>query len=87
MKQREFLEHSISFFKKTGLDPRKKTDFQSETNRLIGFLKVQDDNAIKHFKSQNTRITTIERVVSDQTESLDTLIELQKTLLNHLTNQ
>lgn len=49
MTQGEFVEHAVHFFKRTGIDPRKKNDLRSETNRVIGFLKTQDKNAQEHF--------------------------------------
>lgn len=60
MTQRDFLENAIHFFKQTGIDPRTKTDFRSETNRLIGFIKTQDKTAKAYFEKLTESIRSID---------------------------
>jgi hypothetical protein len=76
MNKVEFVEKAIQFFKQTGIDPRHKTDFRSETNRIIGFLRVQDDNAQAHFHKLETQIKSIQQ--SEQADMLDAMIQLMK---------
>jgi hypothetical protein len=53
IKQKDFVQFAVDYFKKTGINPTDPLDVSSQIktteNRLIGFLKVQDRNAEKHF--------------------------------------
>ena len=69
IKQKDFLEKSISFFQRSGLDPREPHDVSSQLkpteNRLIGFLKIQDKNAQVHFENLEKRMHQMEKNQTD----------------------
>jgi hypothetical protein len=69
IKQKDFLEKSISFFQRSGLDPREPYDVSSQLkpteNRLIGFLKIQDRNAQVHFENLEKRMHQMEKNQTD----------------------
>jgi hypothetical protein len=53
IKQKDFVQFAVDYFKKTGINPSEPLDVSSQIktteNRLIGFLKVQDKNAERYF--------------------------------------
>ena len=81
MKQKEFLENSIRFFRRTGINPADELlDLRSQTqrseNRLIGFLKTQDKDAQKHFLLLSERVNQLEQVIAEQSAMLGKLIDV-----------
>lgn len=81
MKQKEFLENSIRFFRRTGINPADELlDLRSQTqrseNRLIGFLKTQDKDAQKHFLLLNERIVKLENLFEDQSKILGKILDV-----------
>ena len=82
IKQREFLESAINFFEVTGLDPRTPSvTFRSETNRLIGFIKKQDENAQGHFAQ------LIDRIDSQSEMNPDIMVKMLGAMNDMLSNQ
>jgi hypothetical protein len=80
MKQKEFLENSIRFFRRTGINPADELlDLRSQTqrseNRLIGLLKTQDKDAQKHFLLLNDRILQLEKTAKEQAEILGKILD------------
>lgn len=79
IKKKDFLEKSISFFLKTGLDPREPQSvtppIKTIENRLIGFLKTQDKMAQVHFENLEQRMHQMEK---NQTELLKLLTNVLK---------
>lgn len=80
IKKKDFLEKSISFFQKSGLDPREAHDVSSQLkpteNRLIGFLKVQDKNELQHFEFLQREVEHLKELQQTTARQIQTLIDL-----------
>lgn len=88
MNKVDFVESAIQFFKQTGIDPRQKTDFRSETNRIIGFLKTQDKNAQAHFAQLIDRIgdqsSTDPTIMVKMLGAMNQMLENQTKIMEQL---
>jgi hypothetical protein len=85
MKQKEFLENSIRFFRRTGINPADETlDLQSQITRtetrLIGFIKTQDKMAQEHFQILNRKLSE-NKGNADIWEAMTTLNENMQQLV------
>lgn len=80
IKQKDFLEKSISFFQKSGLDPREPHDVSSQIkpieNRLIGFLKVQDKNELQHFEYLQRELEDLKEKQKETNRQMKILVDL-----------
>jgi hypothetical protein len=80
IKKKDFLEKSISFFQKSGLDPREPHDVSSQIkpieNRLIGFLKVQDKNELQHFEFLQRELDDLKEQQKTTNGQIQNLIDL-----------
>lgn len=80
IKKKDFLEKSISYFQKSGLDPRETHDVSSQLkpteNRLIGFLKVQDKNEQQHFEYLQRELEELKLQQQEMSRQLKTLVDL-----------
>lgn len=80
MKQGEFFESAIEYFRKTGINPRMKsgdfkTDLDRSANRIIGFIKTQDKLAQQHFQILSAKIGT-----GSNTELWEGMAQLNKNM-------
>lgn len=80
MKQGEFFESAIEYFRKTGIDPRMKsgdfkTDLDRSANRVIGFIKTQDKLAQEHFQILTRKIET-----GSNTELWEAMTQINKNM-------
>lgn len=80
IKKKDFLEKSISYFQRSGLDPRETHDVCSQLkpteNRLIGFLKVQDKNEQLHFEYLQRELEELKEQQKETIRQMKTLIDL-----------
>lgn len=80
IKQKDFLEKSITFFQKSGLDPREPHDVSSQIkpieNRLIGFLKVQDKNDLQHFEFLQRELEDVQTQQKEMSRQMGTIVDL-----------
>lgn len=80
IKKKDFLEKSISFFQRSGLDPRETHDVSSQLkpteNRLIGFLKVQDKNEQLHFEYLQRELEELKTQQQEMSRQMRTLVDL-----------
>lgn len=86
IKKKDFLEKSISFFQKSGLDPREAHDVSAQIkpieNRLIGFLKVQDKNELQHFEFLQREFESLKEQQQNTAKQMQTLIDLMIKSMN-----
>ena len=80
IKKKDFLEKSISFFQRSGLDPREPHDVSSQLkpteNRLIGFLKVQDKNERQYFEFLQREIEALKNQQNEMSRQMKILVDL-----------
>lgn len=80
LKQIEYMEKSLRFFQRTGINPADEKAVEElstkNTNRLIGFLKVQDKIANQHFEMTSQRIEVLEKQLAQQTDLISHMIRI-----------
>ena len=92
--QKDYIEFTLRFFQRTGLDPKDPNEILSQKlkaseNRLIGFLKTQDKNELNHFNSlfdllqvQANTIATLTNALEIMHQELNEFKELTRISLN-----